>query len=104
MKYNAEEGFEEIKKRGSKIRKRHEQRVRRILYGSTAILAIALFGVLGRFAGTSAEGTQTVYGAFLLSAESGGYILTALLAFFVGVLGALSVTHGRIKDGGEKKE
>lgn len=63
MKYNAEEGFEEIKKRGKKIRQRHEQRVRRVLYGSTAILA-----------------------------------------FSVGVLGALSVTSFRMKDDGEKKE
>lgn len=104
MKYNAEEGFEEIKKRGKKIRQRHEQWVRRVLYGSTAILAIALLGVLGMFTGASAVGTQTVYGAFLLSAESGGYILTALLAFSVGVLGALSVTSFRMKDDGEKKE
>ena len=104
MKYSAEEGFEEIKRRGSKIRRKHEQRVRRILSGTTAILAIALIGVLGTFAGANTAGTQTVYGAFLLSAESGGYILTALLAFFVGVLAALSVTHYRIKDDGEKTD
>ncbi|MCR5461131.1 MAG: hypothetical protein K6F51_14785 [Acetatifactor sp.] len=99
MKYDAEEGFEEIKRRGSKIRRRHEQRIRHVLYGTTAILAIALIGVLGTFAGANTAGTQTVYGAFLLSAGSGGYILTALLAFLLGILAALSVTHYRMDDG-----
>lgn len=95
MKYREEAAFEEIKRRGKRIKQRHEQRVRRILSASTAGLALVLLAVLSIFTGVGKAGGETLYGSFLMPAEAGGYVLTALIAFAFGVAITMSIKYCR---------
>ena len=98
MKYTSEEGFEEILRRGKKIKEKKERQVTYALSAVTACLAVALLGVLSVFAGAGADGTQTAYGSFLLPMEAGGYMLTAVIAFALGVLVTVTIRRYRKKN------
>ena len=98
VKYREDEAFEEIKRRGKSLKQRHERRERRVLYGATACLAVALLGVLSIFAGVNVSGAETAYGAFLLPAEAGGYVLTAVIAFALGIMIAACIRLYRNKN------
>ena len=41
--------------------------------------------VIGLFPGSGTASAGSVYGAFLLSREAGGYVLAAVIAFALGV-------------------
>ena len=56
-----------------------------------SITLIALFAVIGEFSGAVVSGSQSEYGAFVLSAETGGYALTAILGIILGVCTTLVV-------------
>ena len=84
MKYTAEKAAQIVMERSRKIRNRRKQGVLHVAAFSLFVLVAAL--VIG-FSGTgSASQVSSVYGAFLLSADAGGYILTAVAAFAAGVL------------------
>lgn len=86
MKYTSEEALSEIMVRSSRIALHRAKRSCRILSGATGALAVALILVIGVLPGKlGLSKANTVYGAFLLSPESGGYVLTALIAFVLGV-------------------
>ena len=86
MKYKTDDALNEIKLRGQRIKEKHDRRVNHILTVTGAVIAIALICLLGVFTQTSTGTTETVYGSFLLPVEAGGYILTAILAFTLGVI------------------
>ena len=87
MKYTDEEMVQEILKRSKKVQEERRKRASGILAGISAALFVALIAVIAvlptRITGAYSEGT--VYGAFLLGREAGGYVLTAVIAFVLGV-------------------
>ena len=91
MKYTTESALKEIERRAGIIRRNHERKVMNILTTAAGITLIALFAVIGEFSGAVISRTPTEYGAFILSVETGGYVLTALLGFVLGVLVTLIV-------------
>ena len=84
MKYSVDEALDEIKRRGKCIKKRHEERVRQLLTASVILIAVVLLGTVSFLGSKGVQGIQTVYGSFLLPAEAGGYVITAILAFVAG--------------------
>ena len=98
MKYTDEDiAFEEVLKRGNQVKKKHEQRVMRVLSATTAVLAVALLGVISFYGGVGVERSETDYGSFFLPAEAGGYVIAALIAFVLGVVITFFILHCRRK-------
>ena len=100
MKYTNEEMVSEILKRSDKVR--DERRKRNSLYLGTAsaVLLAALIAVIG-FMPTGMSGgytENTMYGAFLLGREAGGYVLAAVIAFVLGVTVTLLAVKRRGAD------
>ena len=85
MKHTRKEALEEIRRRGSTIRERHDRQVKYALTAATFVITVMLFGTISVLAGAGAMETQTAYGSFLLPAEAGVYVLVAFLAFALGV-------------------
>ena len=101
MKYTEQEQLQQILLRGEQFRRRKDRRVLKGLSVSAVALlcALVLFvGALGRMGFAEA---RSVYGSFLLSAETGGYVLVAVLAFVAGVIMA-TVIHRCKKDSREQ--
>ena len=97
MKYTNEEMVSEILKRSDKVR--DERRKKNSLYLGTAsaVLLAALIAVIGFMpAGMSGGYTEnTMYGAFLLGREAGGYVLAAVIAFVLGIVVTLLLIKRR---------
>ena len=91
MKYTTEEALKEINRRAGVILKRRERRVTNALAATAGVTLVALFAVIGEFSGARIPETQSDYGAFILSAETAGYVLTAVLGFVLGVCVTLLV-------------
>lgn len=86
MKYTSEEALTEIMRRKDQVVLRRSRRSCRVLSGVSALLTVFLLLVISMMPGrTGSAFTGTVYGSFLLSAESGGYVLAAVIAFVLGV-------------------
>lgn len=85
MKYTTEKALQEIKRRAKKIRQKRERKIVGILSACASVSFIALLVVISYFSGIQVSGIQTEYGSFILSAETGGYVLTAVLSFVLGV-------------------
>ena len=63
-----------------------------------AALLTLLVLCVGSFSGTGSPDTgRSAYGAFLLTAEAGGYVLTAALAFTAGVIITMLCVKARTK-------
>ncbi len=86
MRFTNEEALREVLKRGRAVRKRRESRNIQILGGMTGVLLVGLICVIASFSSGGIGSAGSAYGAFLLSAEAGGYVLTAVIAFAVGVV------------------
>ena len=86
MKYTTEDALKEINRRAKIIKQKKERRINHILVTSASLALVALFGVISAFSGSAISGVQTEYGAFILSPELGGSVLTAVLGFVLGVL------------------
>lgn len=95
MKYTKKEQLNEILLRGEKLRKKKDRNTLRGLSTTAALLFIALVSCIGTFGKSGAPGSRSEYGSFLLSAETGGYILTALLAFLAGVITAVLIQKNK---------
>ena len=97
--------FREIIRRGKVLKRKREQRINRILAGSSAGLLAALVLCIQGISGDAGpeEGIRTVYGAFLLPKESGIYVIAAVAAFALGVTVTLLCIHYK-KQKEEKKE
>jgi hypothetical protein len=87
MKYDRDEALKEVLHRRDRLLIRRMKRtVRRLSYASAAITAVLVISVV-QLTDISQTGTGfSVYGAFLLSDEAGGYVLTGVLAFVLGVV------------------
>ncbi len=86
MKYTKENAITEIKRRSRGIKRAREKKLTKGLMALTCLIAIALVGEVGLMTGPTTEGDMaSVYGSFLLSPESGIYVLVAVVAFLVGV-------------------
>lgn len=87
MKYTRSEALSEILRRGGQIALRRQKRTCGALSGASAMLCAALVLLIALLPGRgAAAATGTAYGAFLLSAEAGGYVLAAVIAFTLGVV------------------
>lgn len=97
MKYTTENALKEINRRARVIRQKHNRRTLNALTTAASLTLIALFAVIGTVSGSEVSGSQTDYGAFILSAETGGYILTAILGFVLGVVVTLLIKQMKKK-------
>ena len=96
MMYSNEEALHEILKRSIDLQKKKKQRSTQLLCGTVGILTAGLILTIALFAGGGPAGiTNPAYGAFLLPAEAGGYILIALIAFAAGVILTLLIRKHR---------
>ena len=87
MKYTSDEALAEIMRRKDQVVLRRSRRSCRVLSGVSALLTVFLLSVICIMPGQSGSTfTGTVYGSFLLSAESGGYVLAAAIAFVLGIV------------------
>lgn len=87
MKYSTEEASKEIMRRSRLIELQREKQS----VGLYSLASLFVLGVLGVLISGMAEGTvpadgQEVMGSFLLPAKAGAYVLTAVLAFTLGVV------------------
>ena len=106
MKYTSEEALTEILRRSEQLVRRRNRRIDRLLAGFASALLAGLVLVISLLPGGSgASHTGTVYGSFLLSAEAGGYVLAAVIAFVLGIVFTLLCIRRRIplKPGTEKE-
>lgn len=63
-----------------------------VLSGVSGLLVVLLVCVIASFTdGGTAGIANPAYGAFFLSAEAGGYVLVAVIAFAVGVVLTIAV-------------
>ena len=86
MKYTTEEALEEIMRRREEIVIRRERREFRILSGAAgALFALLILVTAAVHEKPEFVSAGSVYGAFLLGQEAGGYVLTAVIAFVLGV-------------------
>lgn len=86
MKYTEQEQLEEILHRGKELRLRKDKNLLRGLSATATVLLLTLTVCISKLGGKGTLESRTDYGSFLLSAETGGYVLTAVLAFAVGAL------------------
>ena len=99
MKYTTEEALAEIMRRSDQIIIRRDRRACRRLSGAAGALLTALVLVIALLPETAAPAYNgSVYGSFLLSAEAGGYVLAAVIAFALGVVITLLCLKQRQKN------
>lgn len=83
----AEERIEKVHRR---VKALERQRVKQQLAGfgsASAVLVVVLAVVMQRVGGLSISVTEDPYaGSSLLSESAGGYVLAAVIAFFIGVI------------------
>ena len=82
--------------RGKKFRKEAERRTLHRLAAASAALTVLLVSAVTYLThGNLAEADKTVFGAFLLPAQIGGYILVGVAAFSAGVAVSLLMRRHR---------
>ena len=100
MKYDREARLREIMRRSEMIKDRKDYKKLYALTASASSLLLALAVSIVGFGGIEAAGTDwAAYGSILLSPQAGGYVLTAVIAFGVGVL--LTVLILKYRKGGK---
>ena len=102
MKYSLDEAIRLIGERERDLRIRMQHRRIRILLCCIGTLIVAAGATLYRLTGFDAvPNPLSSYGAFMLSEEAGGYILTGVVCFAVGVVFALiMIRMGRMRKKG----
>lgn len=86
MKYTKEEAFEEILKRSKALKLKRAKKVTAALMASACVLTALLVLEIRRFCETAtAFNVDSIYGSFMLPAQAGGYVLTAVIAFVLGM-------------------
>ncbi len=105
MRYSMDEALSEIMRRSDDVIIRRKQKQNRIISVATAALALLLILVIhdATEAGNEASvAAGTVYGSFLLGFEAGGYVLTALIAFVLGIIVTMLCVRNRNKNNSNK--
>lgn len=97
VRYTTDEAFKEITKRGAEIKRKRDQKIRGVLSVASVLCVVFLIMAISFFSGSQVSGEQTVYGSFVLSAETGGYVLVAVLGFALGVVVTCVVRHFKTK-------
>ncbi len=100
MKYTLDESLAEFDKRKKSAEKKRHKRNERALFSGVGILSVMLIVSLFNVIGLTVPGQgNSNYGSFLLSPESGGYIVVAIIAFVLGILLTIAVLYrnGRLK-------
>ena len=103
MKYSKEDALKEIRRRAGIIRQKHDRKVTNVLTTTAGVTLIALFAVIGIFSGSAISETQSEYGAFIISAESGGYVLAGVLGIVLGVVATLIIKRTKKKNSDKKQ-
>ncbi len=106
MKYTDEEALKEIMKRSDAVSVRRRNKFEATCLGTaSAVLCAVLLAVIMMLPGGGAsEFTEgSVYGAFLLSPQAGGYVLVAMLVFVIGITITLFIRKLR-EEGGQQEE
>ena len=86
MRHTKEEVLSELLRRSDVIMQNRSRRTDRALSGTAGALIVALLLVIVLLPGkTAVSQAGSVYGAFLLSKEAGGYVLAAVIAFALGI-------------------
>ena len=85
MKYDQTGAVKEILRRREKLRLAQLKKTIRRLYAASIVLTAILAAGMAGIASESRAG-MSVYGAFLLPGEAGGYVLMGGLAFALGVV------------------
>ena len=100
MNYSDEDALKEILKRKDTVIRKRRSKACRYLGTASALLFAALITVISAFHGASVSGPDsTIYGAFLLGREAGGYVLAAVIAFVLGVVVTLfCIKYRQFKD------
>ena len=84
---STDEMLQEVRQRTEKIKNKRRHQQISMLSGVLTVLVVGLIGVIASFSRVGAAGqTSSVYGAFLISTSTGGYILVAILAFAAGII------------------
>ena len=102
MKYTEHEQLQQVLLRADLLRQRRELRVLKGLPASAAALLFMLMALIGSLGRVGLSEARTLYGAFLLSPETGGYVLVAVLAFAFGVVITVLLTEHKKKSGGNE--
>ena len=103
MKYTTEEALTEIMRRKNQIVLRRNRRSCQVLSGVSTMLMAFLLQIICVMPGSPGSAfTGTVYGSFLLSAESGGYVLASVIAFTLGV--AVTLLCLKMKQSPQKRK
>ena len=103
MKYAEQEQLREILLRGEKLRHIKNRKVTVNLSTGVVVLLFALAASIGPLGGRGVHEFRTDYGSFLLSAETGGYVLTAVIAFVTGIITAIMIQRYRQNRNGSNK-
>lgn len=85
MKYDIDQEFKEILNRGRRIRKKQEENRLKVLSGSITVMMVMLVVMISRFSNGEHMEEASQYGAYMLSSETGGYVLIAVIAFILGI-------------------
>ena len=84
---SAGERIKELHHRAHKLEQQRAGRQAAIFGGISAVLLAALVFAAWRISGGAANlANETFAGASLLDSSAGGYVLAAVIAFFVGVI------------------
>ena len=87
LRYDSDAEFREILRRTETLRKRKERgTIQTLASSSAAFLILLILGICLFSRREATEEIRSVYGAFLLPAEAGGYVLAAVAAFVIGVI------------------
>ncbi len=101
MNYSDEDALKEVLKRKDKIIRRRSSKTCGYLAAAGTALFAALVTVISVLPAGSATPVSggSIYGAFLLGREAGGYVLAAVIAFILGVVVTLlCIKYRQIKD------
>ena len=105
MKYTQDEAVKEILRREERLVRRRSRIECAALSGLSSLLAVLLLLTVLLFPARSGQATQqTAFGSFLLSAESGGYVLAAVIAFLLGVAVTLLIVRRQQKNKTNSKQ
>ena len=98
MKYTRDEALKEIRRRAKVIRQKRDRKMASLFATTACISLIALLAVIGKFAGSEVSGMPGAYGSFILSARTGGYVLSGILGFVLGVSVTLFIKYLKKKN------